>query len=128
MDIDLILEGIFEEYKTKAIREGRSRKLVEERLQVVREQMEATIKDATDDFIGRPNNDATRVALRQILNQELNKFLDTEITIDSIQADREMIEVNMTYRPKTSLETIEVTTAITALSGNPGQDIIPLQL
>lgn len=128
MDVDLILEGIFEEYKVKAIWEGQQRKVVEERLEVVREEMEQVIKDATDDFIGRPNNDVTRVALRDIINQHLNQFLDTDIKIESIDQDREKIEVNLSYRPKIDVSGISVRGGVTALSGNPAQDIISLQL
>ena len=128
MDVDLILEAIFEEYKAKSIKAGRERRVVEQQLELVREQVEASVKDATDDFIGRPNNDATRVALRSIINQNLNQFLDTDITIDSIDQDGDKIDINMTYRPKDSASGVSVQGGITALSGNPAQGIIALQL
>lgn len=128
IDTRIFLDTIFEEYKARDIKEGHQRKVVEDRLEIVRDEMEQAIKDATDDFIGRPNNDATRVALRDIINQHLNQFLDTDVQIESIEQDREKIEVNLSYRQKIDVSGISVRGGVTALSGNPAQDIISLQL
>jgi hypothetical protein len=124
MDVDLILEAIFGEYKTKAIKAGKDRKVVEDHLELVREQVEASLRDATDDFIGRPINDATRAAMRDVINQQLNQFLDTEITLDSITDDRDSINIEMTYRPRDSSSGVLVQGSVTATSVNPAHDII----
>lgn len=127
MDVDLILEAIFEEYKANAIMEGQQRKVVEARLDVVRTKMEEKLKEVTDDFIGRPNNERTGAELRSSINQYLNQFLDTDIEIESINQNAESIDVELNYRPKINVSGISMRSGVTTLSGN-AQDIITLQL
>ena len=124
MDIDLILESIFNEYKVKAIAQGKERKVVEEHLELVREQVELKIKETTDEFIGHPANESTALNMRLAIIQELNQFLDTEITVDSIELNRDRIDVNMTYRPKVSTSGIVVQGSVTTLAVNPVPNII----
>ena len=109
MDIDTLLEGIFHEYREKCIKEGKLVQEVETRLEMIREKAEEALKDATDDFIGRPNNDITRVAIRETVYRtlsqfhDLNQFLDTDITVDNVVSDGSNITLDITYRPKNIL-------------------------
>lgn len=131
MDIDTILENLFEDYKTKAILEGQTRKIVEDRLETVREEAETRMRETLEDFIGRPNNIETLVELRNAVNQDLNRFLDTDIVIDSIEQDINHIDINMTYTPKIcnyKSEKISVHGGVTVLTDDPVQDLISLQL
>ena len=128
MDVDLILEAIFGEYRTKAIKEGKERIEVEKHLVCIRDQVEQSIKDATDDFIGRPNNDATRSALRDVINRSLNQFLDTDIKIDSIAYNDTAIDINMSYKPKDPASGIVMQGGVVAMSINPVYEIISRSL
>ena len=126
MDVDLILDTIFEEYKAKAIKSEHERKIVEERLEAVQEQVEAAIRDSMEDFIGRPNNESTVRAMRNIVNQHLNKFLDTDINLDAIEVRDSEVTVNMTYKPKMILSSgiIQRQGSVVASAMNPAEDII----
>lgn len=126
MDVDLILDTIFETYKAKAIQEGQHRKVVEARLDEVRNKMEERIKQVTDDFIGRPNNDRVVEELRHVINQNLNQFLDTDIEIESISQNVDSIDVELNYRPKIDVSGISTHGGVTTIVGPAS--IIPLQL
>jgi hypothetical protein len=128
MDIETLLNIIFEEYKTKAIKEEKELKKVEARLKVVKDEMEMIVKSKTDDFIGQPNNEMTRLLLLDTINQNLNQFLDTDIRVESIEQDVEHINVNLSYRPKDTVSKIIMCDKITTFSDNPTQDIMSLQL
>jgi hypothetical protein len=131
MDIDTLLENLFEEYKTKAILEGKNRKLVEEKLELVREEAESRMRETLEEFVGRPNNITTLVELRNAVNQDLNQFLDTDIVIDSIEQDINHIDINMTYTPKKcsyTSEKISVHSGVTILTDDPVQELISFQL
>ncbi len=126
MDVDLILDTIFEEYKAKAIKSEHERHKVEERLQLVQEQVESSIRDSMEDLIGRPNNEATLRAMRDIVNQQLNKFLDTDINLDTIEVRDSEVTVNMTYKPKIVLSSgvVQRQGSVVASAMNPAEDII----
>lgn len=128
MDIETLSNIIFEEYKTKAIKEEKELKKVEARLKVVKDEMEMIVKSKTDDFIGQPNNEMTRLLLLDTINQNLNQFLDTDIRVESIEQDVEHINVNLSYRPKDTVSKIIMCDKITTFSDNPTQDIMSLQL
>ena len=106
MDIETLLDGIFGEYTEKCIKEGKLTQEIQTRLELVREQAETALKDATDDFIGRPNTDATRMAMRdavyRTLSQfhDLDQFLDTDIRVDNITSDGSNITMDISYSPK----------------------------
>lgn len=126
MDVDLILDTIFEEYKAKAIKSEHERHEVEERLQSVQEQVESSIRDSMEDLIGRPNNEATLSAMRDIVNQQLNRFLDTDINLDTIEVRDSEVTVNMTYKPKIVLSSgvVQRQGSVVASAMNPAEDII----
>jgi ribosome-associated toxin RatA of RatAB toxin-antitoxin module len=126
MDVDLILDTIFETYKLKAIQEGQQRKIVEARLDSVRVEMEEKLKEITDDFIGRPNNNRTVEELRHIINQNLNQFLDTEVEIESISQDADSINIDLNYRQKINVSGISIHGGVSTIGGHAS--IIPLQL
>ncbi|HLD91500.1 MAG TPA: hypothetical protein VI911_10930 [Patescibacteria group bacterium] len=100
MDIDLILESIFGEYKRQSIALGRDRAKVEERLENIRKEFEGNIRSSLDDFVGMPNNETTIELIRRNLNDNINQFLDTNITLDDIQMDRDTITIQMGIAPK----------------------------
>lgn len=123
MDIDLILESIFETYKAKCIEAGRNEIVVEKHLDEVRDEVEARVRDSLDRFIGSPVNAQTLYTVRSVLNQHLNQFLDTDVKIDDVTSDGSTITVNMSYRPKYPMNILKLG-SVSASAGNPAQDVI----
>lgn len=123
MDVETLLDSIFEDYKDKAILKGRETVEVEKRLNIIRGEVEEKIRLATDDFVGRPANDSTAANMRLAIIRELNKFLDTDITVDSIQLESDTVSIGMSYRPK-YLSEVVVHGSVTAIGADPVQHII----
>lgn len=123
MDIDILLDAIFDEYRKKYIRDGENEAIIENKLKQVRDQVEDSIREATSNFYGMPINDRTRSELREAINNNIRQYLDTDIRIESIEDRESEMTINMTYRPLT-FSNVVLEGNVIASSINPLDTII----